>query len=111
MHYDLVLNGNEVGGGSMRIEDYELQKMILENILKIDPNSISYLLEGLASGAPPHGGIALGLDRLIAILCGAQSIRDVIAFPKARFGRDPMSGAPCDISEEDKIRYHVKISS
>lgn len=107
LHYDLVLNGNEVGGGSLRIHESELQKKILENILKIDSSSLSHLLKALEFGAPPHGGIALGLDRLIAIICNAQSIRDVIAFPKSTSGKDLMSGAPVDVSEEEKKSYHL----
>ena len=78
-HYDLVLNGHEIGGGSMRIHEPELQKYILENILNEDTSELKHMLEALSFGCPPHGGIALGLDRLIGIICRTNSIRDVIA--------------------------------
>ncbi|KAJ8672481.1 hypothetical protein QAD02_003740 [Eretmocerus hayati] len=107
LQYDLVLNGSEVGGGSIRIHQKETQEKILK-MLNIDPSDVYYLLEALNSGAPPHGGIALGLDRYISILCGAQSIRDVIAFPKTIEGRDLMSNAPASISDEDKRLYHIQ---
>lgn len=107
--YDLVLNGQEVGGGSMRIHDRDMQQFILEQVLKIPHDHLAHLLSALESGCPPHGGIALGLDRLIAILCRARSIRDVIAFPKSLNGRDPLSNAPVPISEEDMKLYHINI--
>ncbi|KAL7287267.1 hypothetical protein TKK_0018396 [Trichogramma kaykai] len=110
LQYDLVLNGSEVGGGSIRIHQKSLQEKVL-NMLKIDPTEMYYLLEALGSGAPPHGGIALGLDRYISLLCGATSIRDVIAFPKTMEGKDLMSGAPTLISKEDKELYHISISN
>ncbi|KAG8197726.1 hypothetical protein JTE90_001648 [Oedothorax gibbosus] len=108
LHYDLVLNGQEVGGGSIRIHDANLQKYILEDILEEDPSSLQHLLDALNSGCPPHGGIALGIDRLLAIICDCQSIKDVIAFPKSLDGKDLMSGAPCTISNEEKILYHIE---
>uniref|UniRef100_A0A1B6CB86 Aminoacyl-transfer RNA synthetases class-II family profile domain-containing protein n=2 Tax=Clastoptera arizonana TaxID=38151 RepID=A0A1B6CB86_9HEMI len=106
-HYDLVLNGCEVGGGSIRIHDCILQKHILNDILHISTDSLNHLLEALDSGAPPHGGIALGMDRLVSLLVGAESIRDVIAFPKGVDGKDPLSGAPCQISPEEYELYHL----
>ncbi|XP_076237922.1 aspartyl-tRNA synthetase, mitochondrial [Calliopsis andreniformis] len=106
LHYDLVLNGSEIAGGSIRIHKTQLQKEILK-ILNIDDSQLTHLLNALEYGAPPHGGIALGLDRLICILCNAESIRSVIAFPKTSEGRDLMSGAPGPISEEEKILYHM----
>ncbi|XP_026988659.1 aspartate--tRNA ligase, mitochondrial isoform X1 [Tachysurus fulvidraco] len=108
-HYDLVLNGCEVGGGSIRIHNAAQQLYILENILKEDPSLLSHLLEALDSGAPPHGGIALGLDRLVSIIVGASSIRDVIAFPKSFRGHDIMSHAPSLLPEEELRPYHISV--
>ncbi|CAB4055821.1 aspS [Lepeophtheirus salmonis] len=87
LHYDLVLNGSEIGGGSIRIHDSDLQRSILVDFLKENAvEQLSHLLEALDHGCPPHGGIALGLDRYLSILIGTKSIRDVIAFPKATNG-------------------------
>lgn len=108
-HYDLVLNGNEIGGGSIRVHRATEQYHILENILREDPSPLVHLLEALDSGAPPHGGIALGLDRLVAIIVGASSIRDVIAFPKSFRGHDLMSQAPDLVSEEELDSYHIMV--
>ena len=109
-HYDLVLNGSEIGGGSMRIHDAATQRYILEVMLKEDCSELEHLLEALESGCPPHGGIALGLDRLIAIMCDALSIRDVIAFPKSTEGTDLMTGAPCELSQVDLDTYKVSVT-
>lgn len=109
-HYDLVLNGCEIGGGSIRIHQAALQRYVLETVLKEDVNLLSHLLQALDSGAPPHGGIALGLDRLICLVTGAPSIRDVIAFPKSFRGYDLMSGAPDSIPTEELKSYHIQIS-
>ncbi|MCC7518076.1 MAG: aspartate--tRNA ligase [Verrucomicrobiae bacterium] len=100
-HYDLVLNGVELGGGSIRIHQPEVQRMIFEDVLKI-PKDLSdsrfgYLIRALGFGAPPHGGIALGFDRLCAILCGAESIREVIAFPKNAKAQDLMTDSPGEV--------------
>ncbi|KAM7401335.1 hypothetical protein PAMA_005501 [Pampus argenteus] len=108
-HYDLVLNGCEIGGGSIRIHKASEQLHVLKNILKEDPSLLSHLLQALDSGAPPHGGIALGLDRLVSIIVGASSIRDVIAFPKSYRGHDLMSHAPDFISEEELKSYHISV--
>ena len=97
-HYDLVLNGIELGGGSIRIHSSELQRYVFENILKIPSNVVEdrfgYMLKAFSFGAPPHGGIALGFDRLVALMAGTHSIRDVIAFPKTQKGQDLMSMSP-----------------
>ena len=97
-HYDIVVNGVELGGGSIRIHQPELQKLVFEQVLQIPPEMVQarfgYMLEAFRYGAPPHGGIALGFDRLIAILCGTPSIRDVIAFPKTAKGTDLMTDSP-----------------
>lgn len=108
--YDLVLNGQEIGGGSIRIHEAKLQKYVLDEILKLDRQHLKHMIEALESGAPPHGGIALGIDRLMSIICNTSSIRDVIAFPKGLEGKDPLSKAPCEISEEEKKMYHLKIA-
>jgi aspartyl-tRNA synthetase len=104
--YDVVWNGQELGGGSIRISDAELQERVLETI-GIDAQEASerfgFLLEALRYGAPPHGGIAYGIDRMVQRLLHADSIRDVIAFPKAASGADPLTGAPAPI-DEDQLR-------
>jgi len=108
LHYDLVLNGQEVAGGSVRINSGADQKFVLEEVLQEDASELQHLLSALNSGCPPHAGIAIGLDRLVAILTKSNSIRDVIAFPKSSDGKDIMSGAPSEISEEQKKLYHLK---
>ncbi|XP_064310620.1 aspartate--tRNA ligase, mitochondrial isoform X2 [Phalacrocorax carbo] len=109
-HYDLVLNGSEVGGGSIRIHSAEQQRFVLEKVLKEDSEVLSHLLEALEFGAPPHGGIALGLDRLISLIVDASSIRDVIAFPKSFRGRDLMGNAPDYVTPEELEPYHIQVS-
>jgi len=99
--YDIVLNGNELGGGSIRIHRSEMQQRVF-NTIGLSPeeaqSQFGFLLEAFAYGPPPHGGIALGIDRLCALLAGADSIRDVIAFPKTASGGDPLTGAPTPIT-------------
>ena len=101
-HYDIVVNGVELGGGSIRIHQPDVQKTVFEEILQIPPDEtklrFGYMLEAFRYGAPPHGGIALGFDRLCAILCGTTSIRDVIAFPKTAKGVDLMTDAPAHVT-------------
>jgi aspartyl-tRNA synthetase len=112
-HYDLVINGVEVGGGSRRIHDAALQQYIFENILQIKNYNhlFGHLLLALSMGCPPHAGLALGFDRLCAMLIGSNSIRDVIAFPKNQSGVDPVVESPTSIGEETLNQYHIKVES
>jgi len=107
LHYDLVLNGAEVAGGSVRIHNEEEQRHVLR-VLGEEAKQLEHLIAALGTGAPPHAGIAFGLDRLIAILARAKSIRDVIAFPKSGEGKDLMSGAPAEIEDSQYELYHLK---
>jgi aspartyl-tRNA synthetase len=97
-HYDIVVNGVELGGGSIRIHQPDVQKTIFEEILALTPETVAsrfgYMLQAFRYGAPPHGGIALGFDRMVAMLCGTPSIRDVIAFPKTAKGTELMTQSP-----------------
>jgi aspartyl-tRNA synthetase len=99
--YDITLNGTELGGGSIRIHRSEMQSRVFDVIgmtREQAQSQFGFLLEAFAYGPPPHGGIALGLDRLCALLAGTESIRDVIAFPKTASGADPLTGAPSPIT-------------
>jgi len=110
-HYDLVLNGVELGGGSRRIHNAELQEFILEKILKVDPErmkSFSHLFNALRAGCPPHAGLAIGFDRLLAMMQGRNSVRDVIAFPKDKNGRDLMVQSPNQITDKQLEQYHLQ---
>lgn len=107
-HYDLVLNGEEVAGGSIRIHNSKFQRHLLEKCLNEDAKQLEHLLESFEYGAPPHGGIALGLDRLIALMAGTENIRNVIAFPKAQSGRDIMSKAPAAVPKAELDYYGIK---
>jgi len=112
-HYDIVVNGVELGGGSIRIHQSEIQKTIFEQILQISPEVVQarfgYMLNAFRLGCPPHGGIALGFDRLIAILCGSTSIRDVIAFPKTAKGTDLMTQSPSPIEAKQLRDLHLQL--
>jgi aspartyl-tRNA synthetase len=111
-HYDVVLNGMELGGGSIRIHQPALQKKIFEDVLKIPRDVVEsrfgYLLKAFTYGAPPHGGIAFGLDRIAALLCGTTSIRDVIAFPKTQKGQDLMAGSPTAVAPRQLKELHIQ---
>lgn len=110
--YDLVLNGNEIGGGSIRIHDKETQAIMFKH-LGFSPEEakaqFGFLMDAFQYGAPPHGGIAFGLDRLVSILGGQETIRDFIAFPKNNSGRDVMIDAPATIDEEQLKELHLKL--
>ncbi len=112
-HYDIVVNGTELGGGSIRIHQPEVQKTIFEQVLQIPPDMVKarfgYMLEAFRYGAPPHGGIALGFDRMIAILCGTPSIRDVIAFPKTAKGTDLMTDSPAAVEPKQLRDLHLEV--
>jgi aspartyl-tRNA synthetase len=111
-HYDVVLNGMELGGGSIRIHQPALQKKVFEDVLKIPQDVVEsrfgYLLKAFTFGAPPHGGIAFGLDRIAALLCGTVSIRDVIAFPKTQKGQDLMAGSPTPVTARQLKELHIQ---
>ena len=103
--YDIVCNGNEIGGGSIRIHDRDVQERVF-NVMGITEEEarekFGFLLDAFAFGAPPHGGIAFGWDRIVSLLGGYDSIRDVIAFPKSGGGVDPLTDAPAPITPEQR---------
>jgi aspartyl-tRNA synthetase len=114
LHYDAVYNGNELGSGSIRITDPALQATIFR-LLGIGADEVErrfgFLLDGLAAGAPPHGGFAIGFDRTVMLLAGATSLRDVIAFPKTTAARALFEGAPTAVDPRDIAALHLQVTS
>jgi aspartyl-tRNA synthetase len=111
-HYDIVCNGVELGGGSRRIHDARVQEYILRDVLQMSEERVDdfrHLLDVLKAGCPPHAGIALGFDRLIAVMLGRESVRDVIAFPKSGKGEDVLVKSPTRVSQEQLATYHLKL--
>ena len=110
--YDLIVNGNELGGGSFRIHEPELQSRVFHTLslsAEEQRTKFGFLLDALAMGAPPHGGIALGIDRMVMVLAGEPNLRDVIAFPKNQAGLDPMSGAPSEVPPEQLRELGIRL--
>ncbi len=110
--YDMVLNGNEIGGGSIRIHDKATQQLMFKYLGFTEEearNQFGFLMDAFQFGAPPHGGLAFGLDRLVAILGGQETIRDFIAFPKNNSGRDVMIDAPSAIDDKQLEELHIRL--
>lgn len=112
--YDLVINGSEAGGGTIRIHDQELQQQVFD-LLGIDPQTaqerFGFLLDALRFGAPPHGGIALGVDRWVMLFGGLDNIRDCIAFPKTQRAADMMTGAPGEVDTKQLRELGIRLAS
>ena len=110
--YDMVLNGTELGGGSIRIHNQEMQSSVFRMLGISDEQArkkFGFLLDALKSGCPPHGGIALGMDRLVMHMAGAPNIREVIAFPKTQTAWDPLTDAPADVSDAELKELHIRL--
>ena len=113
-HYDIVLNGTELGGGSIRIHQPKVQEKVFKDVLKIPADIVEsrfgYMLNAFKYGAPPHGGIALGFDRLVAILTNRPSIRDIVAFPKTQKGQDLMAQSPSQVTEKQLRDLYISVN-
>jgi len=113
-HYDIVVNGVELGGGSRRIHDAKVQEYVLRDVLKMSDERLQdfkHLINVLNAGCPPHAGLALGFDRLIAVMMDKESVRDVIAFPKSGKGEDMLVKAPNAVTKEQLETYHLQLKA